>query len=160
MPFSIRPFRRFHAMAFVVCLLSLSSMVGPESLWSGTWVLREPTQEGRPTMTAEEVGSGWKLIYMVAAPDTTGILYSTVLTQLDGKDVPVLVEGKPSGQTMGIKKIESRHTVTVVKFHGKEMAILKSEISPDGKVLKVETDYADPNPTGLVGKQIQYWDRQ
>ena len=61
MPFSISPYRRFHGMAFVVCLLSLSSIVGGESLWSGAWDLREPPQGGRLTMTVEEVGSGWKL---------------------------------------------------------------------------------------------------
>ncbi len=157
MPFSIRPYRRFHGMAFVVCLLSLSSIVGGENLWSGTWVLREPPQGGRLTMTVEEVGSGWKLTYKIVGPDAPGPIYSTVLTQLDGKDVPVLVEGKPSGQTMGINKIDRRHTVGVVKFQGKEMGISKGELSPNGKILKVETDYADSNP---IRKEIQYWDRQ
>ena len=160
MPFSIPLTRRFPGMAFVVCLLSLSFMVGADSLWSGTWVLREPPQGGHLTMTVEEVDPGWNLTYKVVGPDATGTIYSTVLTQLDGKEVPVLVNGKPSGQTMAIKKIDSRHTVTDVKFQGKEMAISKSELSPDGKVLKVETHYADSNPTGLVGKQIQYWDRR
>jgi len=108
-------------------------------------------------MAVEEVGTGWKLPYKVVGPVASGTIVSTVLTQLDGKDVPVLVEGKPSGQTMGIKKIDSRHTVGVVKFQGKEMGISKSEISPDGKVLRVETDYAPSNP---IGKEIQYWDRQ
>ena len=158
MPFTLRPFRRFHGMAFVVCLLSLISIVGADSLWSGTWVLRKPPQGGHLRMTVEEVGSGWKLTYKVVGPDTPGTIYSPVLTQLDGKEVPVLVNGKSLGQTMAIKKFDSRHTVTDVTFQGKEMAISKSEISPDGKVLKVETDYADPNPTGLVGKQIQYWE--
>jgi hypothetical protein len=111
-------------------------------------------------MTVEVVGTGWKLTYKIVGPDAPGTIYSTVMTQLDGKDVPVLVDGKPSGQTMGIKKTDSRHAFGVVKFQGKQMGISKSEISPDGKVLKVETDYADSNPTGLVGKQIQYWDRK
>ena len=157
MPFTLRSFRRFPGMVFVVCLLSLSSMVGADSLWSGTWILREPPQGGRLTMTVEEVGTGWKLTYKVVGPAAPGTIVSTVLTQLDGKDVPVLVEGKPSGQTMGIKKIDSRHTVGVVKFQGKEMGVSKGEISPDGKVLRVETDYAPSNP---IGKEIQYWDRQ
>ena len=160
MPFTIRPFRCFPSMAFVVCLLSLSSLVGAESLWSGTWVLREPPQGGRLTMTVEEVGSGWKLTYKLVGPAAPGTIVSTVLTPLDGKDVPVLVEGKPSGQTMGIKRIDSRHTVTVLRFQGKETGISKAEISPDGKVLKVENDYATSNPNRLVGKQIQYWDKQ
>jgi hypothetical protein len=157
MPFSIRPYRRFHGMAFVVCLLSLSSMVGADSLWSGTWVLREPPHEGRLIMTVEEVGTGWKLTYKVVGPDASGSTVSTVLTSLNGKDVPVLVNGKPSGQTMGIRRIDSRHTVTVLKFQGKETGISKAELSPNGKVLKVETNYATSNP---IGKEIQYWDRQ
>jgi hypothetical protein len=82
---------------------------------------------------------------------TGGGFVSIVLTPLDGK---------PSDQTMGIKKIDGHHTVTVVKIQGKEMAISKSELSPDGKVLTVENDYATSNPNGLVEKQIQYWDRQ
>ena len=58
MPFTLRPYSRFLGMTFVVCLFSLSSMVGAETrLWSGTWVLREPPQGGRITMTVEEVGS-------------------------------------------------------------------------------------------------------
>ncbi len=157
MPFSIRPYRRFPGMAFVVCLLSLSSLAGAESLWSGTWVLRVPPQGGRLTMTVEEVGTGWKLTYKVVGPAAPGTIVSTVLTQLDGKDVPVLIEGKPSGQTMGVKKIDSRHTVGIVKFQGKEMGVSKGEISPNGKVLKVETDYASSNP---IGKETQYWDRK
>jgi len=71
-----------------------------------------------------------------------------------------LINGKPSGQTMGIKRIDSRHTVMVLKFQGKEAGISKAELSSDDKVLKVENEYTDPNPIGLAGKQIQYWDRQ
>jgi hypothetical protein len=130
MPSTLRSFRRFPGMVFVVCLLSLSSMVGAESLWSGTWVLREPPQGGRLTMTVEEVGTGWNLTYKVVGQAAPGTIVSTVLTQLNCKDVTVLIEGKPSGQTMGIKKIDSRHTVGVVKFQGKEIGISKGEISP------------------------------
>jgi hypothetical protein len=157
MTFLIRLNRHFCCMAFVVCLFILSSMVYADSLWSGTWVLREPPQGGRLMMTVEEVDIGWNFTYKVVGPDVPASTVSTVLTPLDGKDVPLLVNGQPSGQTMGIKKIDNYHTVTVLRFKGKETGISKAEISPDGKVLKVETDYADTNP---IGKEIQYWDRQ
>lgn len=147
-------------MAFVVCLLSLSSMVGAESLWSGTWVLRENKPGGRLTMTVEEVGTGWKLTHKVVGPTAAASTVSTVLTPLDGKEVPVLVNGQPSGQTMRIRKIDSRHTVTVMMFQGEERSVSKSEISPDGKVLTVETEYATSNPIRLAGKQIEHWNRQ
>ena len=160
MPFSIRPYRRFFGLAFVVCLLSLSSLVRAESLWSGTWVLRENPPGGQLTMTVEEVGTGWKLTYKVVGPTAAASTVSTVLTPLDGKEVPVLVNGEPSGQTMAIKRIDSRHTVTIVRYQGKERSVAKSEISPNGKVLTVETEYAATNPIGLAGKQIERWNRQ
>jgi len=58
---------------------------------------------------------------------------------------------------MGIRRIDSRHTVTVLKFQGKETGISKAELSSDGKVLTVVIDYAASNP---IGKEIQYWDKQ
>lgn len=157
MPFTLLPFRRFLGIAFGVCLLSLSSIVGAESLWSGTWILREPSHGSRLMMEVEEVGTGWKLTYHVLGPAASGSTVSTVLTPLDGNDVPVLVNGKPSGQTMGIRRIDSRHTVTVLKFQGKETGVSKAELSPHGKVLKIEIDYATSNP---IGKEIQYWDKR
>jgi len=108
-------------------------------------------------MTVEEVGTGWKLTYNVVGLAAPGSTVSTVLTPLNGNDVPVLVNGKPSGQTMGIRRIDSRHTVTVLKFQGVETGISKAELSPNGKVLKIETDYADSNP---IRNEIQYWDKQ
>ena len=108
----------------------------------------------------EEVGTGWKLTYKVVGPTAAASTVSTVLTPLDGKEAPVLVNGEPSGQTMAIKRIDSRHTVSVQKFQGKEAGTSKAEISPNGKVLTVENECATSNPTGQVGKQIQYWDRQ
>jgi hypothetical protein len=160
MSFIIRPHHRFFGLAFVVCLLSLSSLVGAETLWSGTWVLRESPPGGHLTMTLEEVGTGWKLTYKVVGPTAAASTVSTVLTPLDGKEAPVLINGEPSGQTMAIKRIDSRHTVTVVRYQGKERSVAKSEISPDGKVLTVETDYATSNPIKLAGKQIEHWNRQ
>ena len=59
MPFFTHSYRRIHRIAlFVVCLLSLSSMVSADSLWSGAWVLRVPPQGGRLIMTVEEVDTG------------------------------------------------------------------------------------------------------
>jgi hypothetical protein len=108
-------------------------------------------------MIVEEVATGWNLTYQVVGPDAPESTVTTVQTPLDGKEVPLLVNGKPSGQTMGIKRIDTHRTITVLRFKGKETGISKAEVSPDGKVLKVETDYANSNP---IGKEIQYWDRQ
>jgi hypothetical protein len=77
-----------------------------------------------------------------------------------GGEVPVLVNGMSSGQTMKIRKIDSHHTVAIMLFQGKEKSVSKAEISPDGKVLTIETDYTTSNPIGRAGTQIEYWNRQ
>lgn len=147
-------------MVLVVGLLSLSSMVGADSLWNGTWVLREAEPGGQLTMQLEEVSTGWKVTYKVVGPGAAGASDTYIMTPLDGKDVPVLIDGEPSGQTMGITKIDSHHTVNVIKSKGKEIGVSKAELSTNGKVIKVETDYSDSNPGAPAGKQIQYWDRK
>lgn len=147
-------------LAFVVCLLGLSSMAWADSQWNGTWVLREAEPGGQLTMQLEEVSTGWKITYKVVGPGAAGASDTYIMTPLDGKDVPVLIDGKPSGQTMGITKIDSHHTVNVIKSKGKEIGVSKAELSTNGKVIKVETDYSDSNPGAPAGKQIQYWDRQ
>jgi hypothetical protein len=48
----------------------------------------------------------------------------------------------------------------VLKFQGKEAGISKGEISPDGKVLKVENDNTVDSANGIAGKSAQYWDKK
>lgn len=40
---------------------------------------------------------------------------------LDGKDAPAMVDGKPSGPTMAIRSVDSRHMAAVVKFQGQQI---------------------------------------
>ena len=133
-------------------LLSLIPMARADSLPVGTWVQR--TSQAPLTMTIEAVGSGRKLTY--AGAGQQGAL--TCLTQLDGKDAPVLLNGKPSGQTMAIRMIDGRHTFTVLKFQGKEMGTSKAELSPDSKVLKIENTMNGTNGAGTT--VVDYWDKK
>ena len=145
-------------MAFVVCLLSLSSIIRADFLSAGTWVQRG--HEKGLTMTVEEVGTGLKLTYKGVGPDAAAFDIMTILTQLDGKDAPVLVNGKPTGQTMAIRKIDSHHTFTVLKSQGKEVGTSKAELSADGKVLKVENKMGAPGANGEGVTAVEYWDKK
>jgi len=145
-------------IAVVVCFLSLSPLVQADSLPIGTWVKRAPSPGAALTMTVEQVGNGRKLTYKYG-PDAPGMVM-VVLTQLDGKDVPILVDGKPTDQTMGIRMIDSRHTFTVLKLQGKETGIAKSEVSANGKVLKVEIMMATPGVKEEGAKVVEYWDKK
>jgi hypothetical protein len=143
-------------IAVVVCLLGLSALVHADGLPTGTWIRRNPMPGGAIALTVEAAGGGRKLTYKFA--DATMVM--TIVTQLDGKDAPVLLNGQPSGQTMAIKLIDDRHTFAVVKFQGKEGSTAKSELSADGKVLKVENMM--PSSAGGAGQviQVEYWDKK
>jgi len=147
-------------LAFVFCLLSLSSVAGAESLWNGTWALREDQLGGQLTLKIEEIDRGWQLTYRVVGPGAPGASNTTIMTALDGKDVPVLIDGKPSNQTMGITQVDSHHTVNVIKFKGKMIGVSKAELSPDGKLIRAETEYPDTNPGAPADRQVQFWDRK
>ena len=152
-----KPMKR---LVFVLCLLSISSTSSAESPWIGTWILREAEPGGQLTLNVEEAGSGWKLTYKVIGPGAPGASNTTIVTPLDGTDVPVLIDNKPSSQTMGITKIDDHHTVNIIKAKGKEIGVSKSELSSNGKMIRVEIDYPDSNPGAPASKQIQFWDRK
>lgn len=143
-------------IAVVVCVLGLSLMVQADVLPVGTWVHRDPAPGAPLTMTVEAVGNGRKLTYKFG-PDAP-VRVMVILTQLDGKDAPVLADGQPMGHTMGIRTIDSRHTFAVLKIKGQEYGTSKSEVSADGRVLKVEM-MATSAGNGEV-LMVEYWDKK
>jgi hypothetical protein len=147
-------------VAILVCLISAASGAWAQ-LPAGNWVKRPSSSPSPPMMmTIEPAGPGIKITYRMldpkGAPINQGIM--TVVTAFDGKDAPTLVDGKESGQTMAIRRLDAVHTATEIKMLGKEIGKSQSELSPDGKTLKVENDMSALNPS--VGKQIEYWDRR
>ena len=143
--------------ALFVFLLGLNSVAGAADPWNGTWVMRDTKPP--MTMTLQEAGTGWKVTYKSVAPDGTSYL-STADTNLDGKDMPHVIGGKPSGQSFATRKVDGRHTFTVLKWQGKETGTSTMELSADGKTIKVDTDNKVFSPNGGTGKSTQYWDRK
>ena len=146
--------------AFVAGLLCLSPMVWADCPYKGTWVQRSGTKEFGMTMTAEDAGPGCKLTYRASGTKAPPGGELVIVSMLDGKDAPNLLDGKPTGQTMAIRTIDSRHWVTVLKYQGKQTGISKGELSPDGKVLKSEDEMAASGPNASAVKNVQYWDKR
>jgi len=80
-------------IAFGLCLLALASSAWPQ-LAVGTWNKRGD----RPTllMIIEPAGGATKITYKVLTPDGKPLPQAdmTLVTHLDGNEVPVLVNGK------------------------------------------------------------------
>lgn len=146
-------------IAFGLCLLALASSAWPQ-LAIGTWNKRG--DHPLMLMIIEPDGSATKITYKVLTPDGKPMPQAvmTLVTQLDGNEVPVLVNGKPSGETMAIRRIDERHTSTIVKMNGAPFGTSKSELSADGRTLRVENTTSGDVPGQPAGTRIEYWDRQ
>ncbi len=142
-------------VALVICLAGLTPILGADSVPVGTWV-RRPNQDGvSSTMIIEKVGTGRKLTFKVAVAGG-GTSTLVVTTQLDGKDAPVSVDGKPSGETMAIRLVDDHHAINLIKMDGNPMVTQKSELSADGKVIKVESTPMVPG----AQNGTEYWDKK
>ena len=98
---------------------------------------------------------GRRLIYRVAMSGTTTVL--TVETRLDGRDAPVMVNGKPSAETMAITRVDSHHASTIIKMNGKPLGTSKVTLSADGKTMTVVNDFSSSAGGQTVGKSTEVW---
>jgi hypothetical protein len=138
-----------------IVLAALVSILWADQIPLGNWMRRPTKDGGSATMFVEAAGAGQKFTFkvLVAGGGTSTMI---ITTQFDGKDAEVLVDGKPSGETMAIRKLDDHHTVNVIKMNGNPMVTQKSELSADGKTIKVESLPTVPGGQGGV----EYWDKK
>ena len=145
-------------LAIVLCLLSAGSAAWAQ-LPVGTWVKR-PSSTPPMIMTIEPAGPGLKITYRMLGPDGKAMNQNvlTVVTALDGKEAPMMIDGKDSGQTMATLRTDANHASTIIKMQGKDFGRSTTELSADGKTMKVENDFSAMSAS--AGKQIEFWDKK
>jgi hypothetical protein len=124
----------------------------------GTWVKQsEASAPGAMTMTVEACCKGGRRLtyHMVGSK-----MVMTIESPFDGSEASMLLDGKPSGETMAIKRLDDRHTIAVVKMNGKPYGTSRSTLSADGKTLTVESDYTSGAGGQATGKQTEIWVRK
>ena len=84
----------------------------------------------------------------------------TLETKLDGSDAPLVMNGQPTGETMGIKRVDDHHTMTVLKLNGQQFGTSTATISDDGKTLTIENNITAPLGGRRVGKTTETWVRK
>jgi hypothetical protein len=126
----------------------------------GTWVKK--AKPGQPTMmlTIEAWAKGKaKLVWTFKGQGMDGMIMS-VVSALDGKEAPVLLNGKDSGETMAISLVDKLHSLTVVKMKGKPFGTSKGAYSPDFNTLTVENDFSTAAGGNPAGKTTEVWTRK
>ena len=144
------------ACAAAVCLAMSFSRPVYAQLGVGTWARTDVPATGQLTMTVETCcGGGFRIQYQV---EGKGPVMLTIESPMDGTDSPVIIGGKPSGETMGIKRVDALHAITVLKMNGKPFGTTRLTLSADGKALIVENEITAAGQPGMqVGKTTEKW---
>jgi hypothetical protein len=148
----------------LACGVALLGALGPArslhaQIGVGTWVRKATTSMPAMTMTVEACcHGGRRFSYHFDINGTETILL--IESPFDGSEAPVLMNGKPSGETMAITRVDDHHLATVVKLNGKPFGTSNATLSPDGKVLTVLNEYSSSVGGNTAGKVTEIWVRQ
>jgi hypothetical protein len=144
------------AMVFAALLVAAPSADAADSP-IGTYLKKVEAGKPAMTLTIEQWGPGKaKLTYRIQDPP----IVLTIASALDGSEAPVLMNGKPSGETMAIKRLDKLHSSTIVKMDGKPLGTSKGTFSPDFSTLTVENDFSGAGAGGVAGKSTERWIRK
>jgi hypothetical protein len=146
-------------VAAVAILLGFGAGNARAQIGVGTWVRTEGNINGpRLMMTIEECcGGGRRMIYRM---EGSSAIIQIVETGLDGRDSPVLVGGKPTGQTMAMKQLDPLHSVTVLKTAGRPFGTARATVSADGNTMTVENELTEAQPGHIPGRSTERWVRR
>jgi len=104
----------------------------------GEWVRTDAEGGGMSMTVAACCKGGFRLTYHIPVGSGQPPMMLTVDLPMDGTEVPTLIAGKPTGQTMSAKRVDDRHYTGVVKQNGQPSLTANATLSADGKTLTVE----------------------
>jgi hypothetical protein len=70
------------------------------------------------------------------------------------------MNGKPTGETMAIKRVDAHHASTVLKMNGQQFGTSEATLSADGKTLTVRNDLTASGGGQQAGKHTEIWVKQ
>ncbi len=122
-----------------------------------TWVRTDAQGKGITMSLSVCCSGGLRYVYQIPATGNQPAVTMTVDSPMDGTEVPALIGGKPSGQTMAITRVDAHHYSAIVKMHGKPFGTSNGAVSADEKTLTVESVYQGG---GQVIKTTETWVRK
>jgi hypothetical protein len=120
-----------------------------------TWLRTDANGKGIVLTLEACCKGGLRFIYQIPAIGGQPASMMTVDSPMDGTDAPALVGGKPSGQTMAVKKLDDHHYSAVVMMDGKPFGTSNGTVSADNRTMTVVSVF------GTGGqKTIETWVRK
>ena len=154
---TIRPTKGWAGvLALLVALGSPASLHA--QIGVGTWVRQAAPSQPGMTMTVEACcHGGRRLTYHVDLNGTKSVLVAE--SPFDGSEVPILVDGKPGGQTISITRVDDHHLSSVMKVNGQVFGKSTATLSANGKTLTVVNEF--PSAAGQQAvKTTEVWVKQ
>ena len=143
------------------CAIAVLMTLAPGRLQAqysvGTWVQSAP-MKGLTMAVQECCNGGRRLTFHLTLGQQQQTF--TVESRFDGSDVPVLVDGKPNGETMALKRDSDLRTTTVFKRSGKVYRRSTAVESADRKTLTVDNEFIDPADGRATGKMVETYARK
>ena len=130
--------RLIGSVAFLV-LIGLVNHAHAQFGVGTTWVRTDAQGKGIVLTVAACCNGGLSLTYQIPTAAGQPALTLTIDSPMDGKEAPMLVAGKPSGQTMAVKRVDDHHYSAVVKINGQLVTTSNGIVAPDGKTMTVES---------------------
>jgi hypothetical protein len=129
---------RLVCIAALLSLMAWASQANAQWAVGTTWLRTDAEGKGVSMSVAACCKGGYRLTYQMPPMGGQPAMVLTIDSPLDGTDAPTLIGGKPSGQTMAIKRVDDHHYTAVVKLNGQPMMTATGVVSADGKTMTVE----------------------
>ena len=111
-----------------------------------TWVRTDGAGKGIVLNIEACCNGGRRLVYHLPSMGAQPASTMSIDSPMNGTEAPTMVAGKPSGQTMAIKRVDDHHVTAILKVSGQPVASYSATVSPDDKSMTVD---------GLVGTGSQ-----
>ena len=113
-----------------------------------TWLRTDPQGKGIVLSVEACCNGGLRLIWQIPPMGGQPASTMTVDSPMNGTEVPVLIAGKPSGETMAIKRVDDHHYSAIVKMNGQPFGTSNGTVSADNRTMTVDSAFG-------VGSQAQ-----
>ena len=115
-----------------------------------TWVRTDAQGKGIVLNVEACCHGGLRLLYDVPISGGQPAFKMSVDSPMNGTEAPALIAGKPSGETMAIKRVDDHHLTAILKMNGQPFATYNATVSPDNKSMTVDGVYGTGSQTQKV----------
>jgi hypothetical protein len=115
-----------------------------------TWLRTDAAGKGIILRVEACCNGGLRLVYQIPPMGAQPASTMSVDSPMNGTEAPALIAGKPTGETMAIKRVDDHHLTAILRMNGQPFATYTGTISPDNKSMTVDSVYGTGSQTQRI----------